>query len=84
MPGTPSGGTSPGTPGSGGTSSGNSGGPIGGSGICATPAWVQETIYTSGNVVSRNGRVWRAKWWTRGNEPGGPTAYGAWEDEGAC
>ena len=39
--------------------------------------WAPTTIYTEGDVVSFEGVVYRAKWWTRGIEPGGE--YGPWE-----
>jgi len=43
-----------------------------------TPTW----IYTGGETVTHDGRVWRAKWWTRNQEPGLPD--GPWEDRGAA
>lgn len=31
--------------------------------------WVAETVYVAGNEVEHNGKVFRAKWWTQGDEP---------------
>lgn len=33
------------------------------------PAWSNATTYTGGESISHNQLVWRAKWWTKGNEP---------------
>ncbi|ACJ27465.1 Chitinase [Shewanella piezotolerans WP3] len=33
------------------------------------PAWQADATYTGGNTVSHNCLVWRAKYWTQGNEP---------------
>ncbi|MBL1087577.1 RICIN domain-containing protein, partial [Streptomyces actinomycinicus] len=55
-----------------------------GAGSCTDPAWDSTTIYTGGETVSyRHGR-WKARWWTRNNEPGGPTNWGQWEEAGVC
>jgi chitodextrinase len=43
-----------------------------------TPSW----IYTGGEVVQYQGRLWQAKWWTRNQAPGG--LYGPWQDLGDC
>jgi len=42
-----------------------------------TPSWV----YLGGEVVESGGHTYRAKWWTRGQQPGG--ANGPWQDLGA-
>jgi len=52
-------------------------------GDCADPAWSASAIYVGGDRVSHNGRTWRAKWWTQGEQPG-VTTSGVWEDLGAC
>ncbi|MFH0518514.1 carbohydrate-binding protein [Streptomyces sp. M41] len=80
-------GTSPGAaPSAGVAASGAAGeGATGSSGACAAPAWERSKEYrTKGIVISHNGRQWKSRWWTRGNEPGGRTAYGAWSDLGSC
>lgn len=42
-------------------------------------AWDLAAIYTGGDTVSHQGRRYRAKWWTQGEEPGGSDV---WEDLG--
>ncbi len=51
----------------------------GGSGSCSAPAWVSGQAYTGGQIVSYQGREYKAKWWTQ-QTPGGSE----WEDLGAC
>ena len=50
-------------------------------GNCAA-AWVSNTAYTSGNVVSYNGDNWTASQWNYDEVPGGPS--GAWNNDGSC
>lgn len=38
---------------------------------CALQAWANDTIYTKGDQVTYNGETYTAKWWTRGEAPGG-------------
>jgi chitodextrinase len=45
-------------------------------------AWTTSWIYTGGETVHHEGRLWQAKWWTRNQEPGDP--YGPWRDRGGC
>jgi uncharacterized repeat protein (TIGR01451 family) len=45
-------------------------------------AWTSSWIYTGGETVAHDGRLWEAQWWTRNQEPGAP--WGPWEDAGAC
>lgn len=47
-----------------------------------TPAWGAETVYTGGEEVSHQGRLFRAQWWTSGEEPGSG-ATGAWAEIGS-
>ena len=54
------------------------------SGACTAPAWSRTAVYTGGQIVSHNGRQWRAKWWTQGEEPGTTGPWGVWEDLGPC
>ena len=51
-------------------------------GGCTAAAWVNNTAYTAGNVVSYNGHQWTANQWNYDEVPGGPS--GAWNDNGAC
>lgn len=51
---------------------------------CETPAWSSGEVYTGGDQVSHGGRLYRAQWWTRGEEPGTTGEWGVWRDLGAC
>jgi chitodextrinase len=33
------------------------------------PGWTQGGIYTTGAQVAYNGKIYKAKWWTQGNQP---------------
>ncbi|MFC8680101.1 carbohydrate-binding protein [Microbacterium ureisolvens] len=50
--------------------------------IAATPTgvavWTASRIFDTGDVVSSGGELWRARWWTRGDEPGAKK-NGPWE-----
>ncbi|MFH9825910.1 chitinase C-terminal domain-containing protein [Streptomyces bobili] len=56
----------------------------GGTGQCAAPAWTATTEYVGESKVSHRGHGWRAKWWTKGEEPGTTGEWGVWQDLGAC
>lgn len=43
-------------------------------------AWTSSWVYTGGQTVAHNGHLWKAKWWTRNQEPGDP--HGPWQDLG--
>ncbi|MFC4337187.1 glycosyl hydrolase family 18 protein [Salininema proteolyticum] len=51
---------------------------------CTEPAWDAGAVYLGDDVVSHGDRAYRAKWWTRGEEPGTTGEWGVWEDLGAC
>ncbi|MDR6224959.1 cellulase family glycosylhydrolase [Desmospora profundinema] len=51
---------------------------------CTSSAWNSMQVYTGGDTVSHNGHEWRAKWWTRGEEPRVIGEWGVWEDLGSC
>ena len=53
-------------------------------GGCTAPAWKAVKIYDTDDVVSHEGREYRAKWWTQGDNPAQSDQYGVWEDLGAC
>ncbi|CAM2067436.1 Chitinase C-terminal domain-containing protein [Sulfidibacter corallicola] len=42
------------------------------------PAWNADQIYTGGEMVSHDGKVWKALWWTRGETPG---TNSVWENQ---
>ncbi len=57
----------------------------GGSGNqCADAPWAKDKVYTGGQRVSHKGHIWKAKWWTTGEEPGTTGEWGVWQDLGAC
>ncbi|WP_328869985.1 glycosyl hydrolase family 18 protein [Streptomyces sp. NBC_00287] len=58
--------------------------PSEGTGSCTTPAWSASTEYGGGSTVSHKGHSWKAKWWTKGEEPGTTGEWGVWQDLGAC
>ncbi len=51
---------------------------------CTIAGWRGSEIYLVGDTVSHVGREWRAKWWTRGDEPGTTGRWGVWQDLGSC
>jgi hypothetical protein len=44
-------------------------------------AWTASWVYTGGQTVAHDGHAWKAKWWTRNQQPGDPN--GPWQDLGA-
>ncbi|MCC3778930.1 carbohydrate-binding protein, partial [Streptomyces sp. UNOB3_S3] len=53
-------------------------------GTCAAPAWDAATAYNGGATVSWKSHSWKAKWWTKGEEPGTTGQWGVWQDLGTC
>jgi chitinase len=49
---------------------------------CTAAAWVNNTAYVSGDVVSYSGDQWTASQWNYDEVPGGPS--GAWNNDGPC
>ncbi|QAY72377.1 hypothetical protein ET445_02530 [Agromyces protaetiae] len=45
-------------------------------------AWTDSWIYTGGEIVAHEGRLYKAGWWTRNQEPGA-SPYNGWTDLGA-
>jgi len=43
-------------------------------------AWTASWVYTGSETVAHDGHTWKAKWWTRNQEPGDP--HGPWQDLG--
>lgn len=41
--------------------------------------WDAEKVYNGGEIVSYNGKMYKCRWWTQGEEPGA-VADGVWED----
>lgn len=51
---------------------------------CTTMPWNISSAYNSGADVSHLGNLWKAKWWTTGEEPGTTGPWGVWQDKGPC
>ncbi|WP_373279520.1 glycosyl hydrolase family 18 protein [Chitiniphilus eburneus] len=47
-------------------------------------AWGSDNVYVGGDQVTYNGRNYKAKWWTRGDNPTASGQWGVWQDLGAC
>ena len=43
------------------------------------PKWNADTIYVRDDKVTHKGKSYRARWWTRGDEPGTPSDSNPWE-----
>lgn len=46
------------------------------------PAWESTKVYVNGDKVTHNGAIWRAKWWTQGEEPGVANVWEYVQDAG--
>lgn len=44
--------------------------------------WDASTVYTGGDQVSQAGKVWEAKWWTKGDTPSKSGEWGVWKEVG--
>ncbi|MFE9678204.1 chitinase C-terminal domain-containing protein [Streptomyces sp. NPDC006259] len=58
--------------------------PSSGTGQCTAAAWNAAAEYAGEGKVSHRGHAWRARWWTRGEEPGTTGEWGVWQDLGPC
>ncbi|GAA4155518.1 ExeM/NucH family extracellular endonuclease [Gryllotalpicola daejeonensis] len=45
----------------------------------APAAWNAKAVYNTGDLVSYNGSIWRAQWWTQGDQPGASKKQ-VWEE----
>jgi chitodextrinase len=52
--------------------------------VCSATAWKADSVYVRDNIVSYEGRQYRAKWWTTNERPGTTGQWGVWLDLGAC
>ncbi|CAH6856231.1 Chitinase A [Vibrio chagasii] len=50
-------------------------------GTC-TNAWDSSAVYTGGDQVTQAGKVWEAKWWTKGDDPVNSGEWGVWKEVG--
>lgn len=44
--------------------------------------WYASTVYQRGDLVQHDGVVYEARWWTRDQEPGATSWFGAWAEVG--
>lgn len=51
---------------------------------CSAAAWDPSAVYGDGARVSHNGREYRSRWWTQGQEPGTGGRWSPWKDRGPC
>jgi chitinase len=47
-------------------------------------AWQSGVAYNGGDRVTHDGSLWKAKWWSKGTEPGSGGEWGPWTKVGAC
>lgn len=45
-------------------------------------SWEAKSVYVGGDLVSHNGKTWRAEWWTQNEEPGSTGDWGVWRAQG--
>nr|WP_212567940.1 carbohydrate-binding protein [Bacillus alkalicellulosilyticus] len=45
------------------------------------PSWNPNTVYTN-EIVTHNGQLWQAQWWTQNQEPGTTGQWGPWQPVG--
>lgn len=53
-------------------------------GCSDVPGWVSSTTYQVGDLVAHNGHIWEATYPSSGAEPGAPTSWAVWQDNGPC
>lgn len=46
--------------------------------------WDASAVYTGGNQVTWAGKVWEAKWWTKGDDPSKSGQWGVWKEVGVA
>ncbi|MEI4791001.1 glycosyl hydrolase family 18 protein [Bacillus sp. FJAT-53060] len=51
---------------------------------CGYNEWKDTAVYTSGDRVVFNGKVYEAKWWTKGEQPDQAGELGVWKLIGDC
>ncbi|MBO7357645.1 MAG: hypothetical protein J6U37_03885, partial [Lachnospiraceae bacterium] len=48
-------------------------------GVGTYPAWNASEVYVGGDMVTYNGKVYRASWWTQGDNPESQGQWGPWK-----
>ncbi|TCO54098.1 M28 family peptidase [Actinocrispum wychmicini] len=56
----------------------------GNTGCNGTAEWIATTAYVPNDVVSHNGHKWKSTWYSTGAEPGAPSSWAVWQDQGVC
>ncbi len=51
---------------------------------CTNAAWNASSVYTGGQRISYNGKVYEAKWWTQGDRPDLSGSSGVWKYISDC
>ncbi|WP_412055628.1 glycosyl hydrolase family 18 protein [Bacillus haynesii] len=51
---------------------------------CSYDEWKETSAYTGGERVAFNGKVYEAKWWTKGDRPDQSGEWGVWRLIGGC
>jgi chitodextrinase len=51
--------------------------------VGATPRWTDSWVYTGGETVAHDGKLWTARWWTRDQQPG-TSRRDPWQEVGSC
>ncbi|WP_394203448.1 lytic polysaccharide monooxygenase [Shewanella waksmanii] len=55
-----------------------------GQSTCSVSPWQQNNVYVGGDQVSFQSKLFKAKWWTRGEQPDVNDEWGVWELMGPC
>ncbi|MFB4212109.1 glycosyl hydrolase family 18 protein [Shouchella sp. JSM 1781072] len=51
---------------------------------CQVEQWSKETVYVKGDQVKKDGLVYEAKWWTRGEDPNRSGEWDVWKKVDQC
>ncbi|UTR07416.1 glycosyl hydrolase family 18 protein [Alkalihalobacillus sp. LMS6] len=51
---------------------------------CQVERWSKETVYVKGDQVKKDGLVYEAKWWTRGEDPNRSGEWDVWKKVDQC
>ncbi|MFS0785764.1 glycosyl hydrolase family 18 protein [Shouchella sp. 1P09AA] len=52
--------------------------------ICQVEQWSKDTVYVKGDQVKKDGLVYEAKWWTRGEDPNRSGEWDVWKKVDQC
>lgn len=51
---------------------------------CSAAPWEATATYSGDSEVSHQGKLWTARWWTTGEEPGTSASWGVWDARETC